>query len=151
VLEPLAFTQRFLLPFLAKSDRIEVEDRIVPREMIALSVKQPWANLIAQGRKTLEIRSWSTPARKGVLLCSSASPAIYPAGFAIAVIDIVECRPFARADEDAACVEHIPGMYAWVIANVRRINPIPVKGRLGFFRVEVGPKGQEPRIVTLRK
>jgi hypothetical protein len=151
VLEPLAFTQRFLLPFWANSDRIEVEDRIVPREMIALSVKQPWASLIADRRKTLEIRSWSTPPRQQVLLCSSASPAIYPAGFAIAVIDIIECRQFMPDDEDAACVEHIPGMYAWVIANVRRINPIPAKGRLGFFRVEVKPKGNDPRIVTLRK
>ena len=120
-------------------------------ELDAISIKQPWASMIADGRKTIEARTWTTPARKGVLLCSSASPAIYPAGFAIAVIDIVECRPFVRADEDAACIAHIPNMYAWVIANVRRINPIPAKGRLGFFRVEIGPKGQEPRIVALRK
>lgn len=99
----------------------------------------------------MEIRQWSTPPRAQVLLCSSASPAIYPAGFAIAVFDIIECCPFVRADEDAACIAHIPNMYAWVIANVRRINPIPAKGRLGFFRVEVRPRGQEPRIVTLRK
>lgn len=105
------------------------------REYKAISIKQPWANLIADGRKTLEVRSWKTKPRANVVICSSASPVIYPAGFALCVVDIVGCRPMTRGDEDAACVSFAPGANVWVLANVRRINPFPVKGGLGFFHI----------------
>jgi len=104
-------------------------------EMRGLSIRQPWATMIADGRKTLEIRSRPTRPRANVILCSSAKPAIFPAGFALAIIDIVDCRPFEIADEDLACVAFRPNEYAWVVSNVRRLNPYPIKGQLGFFRI----------------
>src|SRR5437016_8997304 len=37
----------------------------------ALSLKQPWATLLAHGRKTIEVRSWPT-ARRGRILLHAA-------------------------------------------------------------------------------
>jgi hypothetical protein len=35
---------------------------------LALSLKQPWAALLAHGRKTIEVRRWSTPYRGPLLI-----------------------------------------------------------------------------------
>lgn len=47
--------------------------------MKALSVKQPWANMIASGEKTIETRTWMTGYRGQVLIVSSKQPRIEPA------------------------------------------------------------------------
>lgn len=39
--------------------------------MKALSIRQPWAGLIALGIKTIELRSWSTSYRGPLLICAS--------------------------------------------------------------------------------
>ena len=39
--------------------------------MKALSVKQPWASLIASGKKSLEIRTWRTDHRGPLLIVAS--------------------------------------------------------------------------------
>ena len=44
--------------------------------MKAISIRQPWLELIIRGEKTLEIRSWRTNIRGDVLLCASAAPKI---------------------------------------------------------------------------
>ena len=43
--------------------------------MRALSVKQPWASLIASGQKTIETRTWRTDYRGDLLIVSSRQPA----------------------------------------------------------------------------
>ena len=103
--------------------------------MKALSVRQPWANLIASGAKTIETRLWATPYRGPLLIVSSKSPRIYPAGYALAVADLVDCRPMTRADEDAAMCERYPGAWSWLLENIRPIKPFPVKGQLGIYEV----------------
>jgi len=103
----------------------------------ALSVKQPWANLIAQGRKTIETRTWSTSYRGELLIVSSRKPNIAPAGCAVALVDIVGCRPMTAEDELAACCELYPGALAWCLENIRPVKPVAVRGRLGQYRVEV--------------
>lgn len=42
--------------------------------ILALSVKQPWAELIVSGRKRMELRSWSTPYRGPIWLHTGAAP-----------------------------------------------------------------------------
>jgi hypothetical protein len=103
----------------------------------ALSVRQPWANMIADGRKTIETRKWATAYRGPLLIVSSARPAIEPAGQAVAIADLVDCRPMAKEDERAAGCETYPSAQAWVLENVRKIEPFPVKGSLGLFEVEM--------------
>ncbi len=46
--------------------------------MKALSAKQPWANLIAAGEKTIETRTWATRYRGPLLIVSSRRPRIEP-------------------------------------------------------------------------
>ena len=104
--------------------------------MKALSVKQPWANMIARGEKTIELRSWATRHQGNLIICSSALPDIPPAGAAVAIVNIVECRKAVQADEEkACCVVRIGRDYAWIFENVRRLRPWPVKGAQGLFNL----------------
>jgi len=105
--------------------------------MKALSIKQPWANLIAAGRKTIETRTWATDYRGEILIVSSKTPKLEPAGYALAIAQLVDCRPMTKHDEAAACCPIYPKAYSWVFKNVRRIKPFPVKGQLGIYDVEV--------------
>lgn len=43
--------------------------------MKALSIKQPWASLIAQGIKDIENRTWKTKFRGRIFIHASAKPA----------------------------------------------------------------------------
>lgn len=101
---------------------------------MALSVKEPWAGLIRSGRKTIEVRSWLTKYRGPLVICASAAPKSDLSGHAVAVVQLVECRPATAKDSGAACFEVRDG-YAWVLREVRAIKPYPVKGRLGIFRL----------------
>jgi len=119
--------------------------------MKAISVKQPWANFIADGEKTIETRTWSTNYRGSLLIVSSKNPDLEnfpemevegngPYGYAVAVADLVDCRPMEPEDaEDAGC-ECYENAVAWVLENIKKIEPFPVKGSLGVYEVEV-PEG----------
>lgn len=108
--------------------------------MKALSVKQPWANMIASGEKTIETRTWPTAHRGEILIVSSRRPYIEPAGMALAVTTVVDCRPMTPEDEASACTTPYAGAYAWVLANTRKLKPFPVTGRLGLYDVDVDPE-----------
>ena len=105
--------------------------------MKAISVKQPWANLIASGRKTIETRKWDTDYRGDILIVSSKLPNIEPAGCALAVARLVDCRPMTIGDEPAAGCSIYPNAFAWVLTDIRGIKPFPVRGQLGIYDVEV--------------
>lgn len=114
--------------------------------MIALSIKQPWANMIVSGQKTIETRTWATNYRGDLLICSSKKPDIAPAGYALAIVELYDCRPMTKADEAAACCELYAGAFSWLIRNILRIEtPFPVKGKLGLFEVELQFKSWPPR------
>lgn len=103
----------------------------------ALSLKQPWANMIAAGEKTIETRRWPTDYRGPLLIVSSKTPDIPPAGCAVALATLVECRPMTRLDESAARCAVYSGAFAWVLRDIRRLKAFPVRGRLGIYDVVV--------------
>jgi len=105
--------------------------------MKALSVKQPWANMIAWRQKTIETRTWSTEYRGDLLIVSSRKPDIAPAGCAVALVELVECRPMTKADEFEAEYKLYDGAWAWMLQNIRRIRPIPIRGSLGIYDVDL--------------
>lgn len=109
--------------------------------MKALSIKQPWANMITSGEKTIETRKWPTDYRGPILIVSSKTPRIDPAGCALAVAKLIDCRPMTRRDEEDACCELYPGAYAWVLTCIRRIEPFPVRGKLGLYDVDYNVTG----------
>jgi len=104
--------------------------------MKAISVKQPWASMIARGEKTIETRTWTTKYRGPLLICSSKKPFIQPSGCAIAICELIDCRPMTEADEQAAHCHTYPGAWAWALAHIKPIEPFRVKGQLGIFEVE---------------
>lgn len=119
--------------------------------VLALSVRQPWASLIASGAKTIETRTWYTHHRGPLLICASAGPPLgrfrplcrplpepLPRGVALCVARLVECRPMTAADAEAAKLRLYPGALAWVLEEVRPIRrPWPVKGRCRLFHADV--------------
>jgi len=118
--------------------------------MKALSVKQPWANLIAEGKKTIETRSWPTDYRGELLIVSSRIPPIAPAGCAVAVVDLVDCRLMTADDETAACCKVYRGAWAWMLTNVRRVKPWPIRGQLRIFDVEL-PELQQALVAEMKR
>ena len=127
--------------------------------MKALSVKNPYANLIRLGLKKIETRSRFTYHRGDVLICASKKsidiadvfdpygalinvelrPTLYAnSGMAICVASIIDVEPFGYRLEDKAFVEYDPSktLYAWPLENIRPIEPFEVKGKLGFFDVD---------------
>lgn len=111
--------------------------------MKALSVKQPWANFIASGRKTIETRTWTTRYRGPLLIVSSKEPNIAPAGSAVAIANLVACRHMTSADEAAACCHVYPKAVSWILEDIQRIRPAPVRGALGVFNCAMGPSDLE--------
>ena len=124
--------------------------------MKAISVRHPWAYLIASGRKTVEVRKWFTHHRGPLLICSSKqkwdkdyTPLICPKslveeidrnvllyGAALCIVDVKDCCAMRTQWIDQACLDG-GGYWAWVLENLRTIRPFPVKGQQGFFYVDV--------------
>jgi hypothetical protein len=124
------------------------------RDVRALSVQQPWASLIAGGQKTLELRTWWTHARGDLLICAGGrpsrragarelyDPATMPLGVAVALVDLADVVEVDLADPEvarAACVPPSEGRaWGWALRHPRAVDPLPVKGTLGLFRVTIG-------------
>ena len=104
--------------------------------MKALSIKEPWISLIADGEKTIETRTWRTAYRGRLLLVGSKQPPGRYAGLAACTAKIVDCRLMNKADAEAARCPYIPGLYAWILDDVRKLDkPFPVKGALGIYDI----------------
>ena len=128
--------------------------------VLALSWKQPFASLMLAGK--IETRFWSTNYRGLVLICSSKSAysikqlwqmssqslietiseKLLPTeqgqthkglyGFAIAVGNLVDCRPMKIEDEASTFVKFNKNLYCHVYENVRPIQPFEWKGCQGW-------------------
>jgi hypothetical protein len=99
--------------------------------MKALSVRAPWAELIASGRKSLETRKRPTRYRGPLVVCQSRG------GGAVAVVDLVDCRPWTPSDLAATCdPDDNSGRFVWELRLVRRVTSTRISGRLSFFDVD---------------
>jgi len=142
--------------------------------MKALSIKQPWAWLIASGFKPVENRSWPTNYRGRIYVHAGKKPdtaetKIYPVYFnqqeldklfeltewgqsaIIGEVDIVDCR-FRYPGENANLHSpwHEESMYGFYLVNpVEYETPIPCRGQLGFFEVTM-PEAETEYSKTLR-
>ena len=125
--------------------------------MKAISLWQPFASLIAAGHKTIETRRWPTSHRGDLLICAAQRrmgfeelylmasmertsreiPRPIPYGQALAIVRVVGCRRMVEADEDAACCDLYSGAWAWLLEDIRKIAPFPVRGKQMFFHVEL--------------
>jgi len=109
----------------------------------ALSVKQPWADLIRTRRKSIETRVWMTGYRGPLVICSSRLPVgLGPVGKALCVRFLQHCRPMTQADAAAACCELYERAQAWIFHDRQiDLNWFDVRGQRGIFALLV-PDGQ---------
>lgn len=124
----------------------------------AISIQQPWAELILLGRKTIEIRSWRTGYRGELWLHTGLKgddrleqefgfSMLFKGGYVgTIVLDAVIPMNLDRwkswQEKHLHHGQYQAGTYAWILSSPRRLKePIPAPGRLGLFlpspRVEV--------------
>lgn len=106
--------------------------------MKSLSINPFNATDILFGYKTIECRTWHTDHRGDMLVCSTSRPT---AGsicrHALCVVRLVDVVPFAEEHLDRALIDEAPqGSFAWILDDVRWIEPFPVKGKLGLYDVD---------------
>lgn len=117
------------------------------QERIALGIKQPWAELILRGVKTLEIRNQPTRIRGPIYLYTSQklaredfalaavekyglSPEELPLGLIVGSVQLTACRPVSSDDAEAACVpsQLLTNKHAWILTQPERLEtPLPVR------------------------
>jgi hypothetical protein len=122
--------------------------------MRALSVREPWASLIRDQIKTIELRSWTTKHRGPLLICSGSniyrgkSEILAPAdaverafarsrGVAVCIVELVDVRPATARDAQAACCEpDLDREFAWVLSDPQPVPAVPISGRLGLMTLD---------------
>lgn len=133
----------------------------MPDVLYALSVKQPWAALLAVGRKTIEVRTWPVSRRGPVLIHASKVPDLRPEGWAtidtpalkalaelqggiIGAAELVDCIRYDSSDAFAADgARHFnapawfrpPKMYGFAFERARVVPFVPWTGNTFFFSV----------------
>jgi len=116
-------------------------------KMKAISLKQPWANLVIAGQKIIETRVWKTNYRGDLVICSSAKPDLVhvhanvprdPMGYALGIVDVYDIVKMNRNHEKEAMCQLYDGAYAWLLRSIREFKkPIPIKGQLNLFDIEL--------------
>jgi len=114
-------------------------------KVVALSLRQPWASMVATGGKTIETRVWGTKYRGPLLVCAAREPVGHgPTGCAVALVRLVACRPMLVTDQRRARCKRYPGAVSWLLADAVWLRPedrLPVRGYRGLFKVEVPDEG----------
>ncbi|HJU12841.1 MAG TPA: ASCH domain-containing protein [Candidatus Nitrosotalea sp.] len=125
--------------------------------MKCLSVSQPYADLIIQGKKTIELRSWNTKFRGEFLV--HAPKKTRPAeckrlgvkaeglrtGVIIGRVELYDVKKYKTARElKSDYKKHLAGKeyhdraYGFLLRKPKELKfPIPYKGTLGFFEVSI--------------
>lgn len=132
--------------------------------MKVLTIRQPWAQLIANGVKDVENRTWRTGVRGRIAIHASAAETskgdilaacrvlrqcgmrdeaswiawtMFPRAAIIATAELVDC--VVTSDSP-----WFTGPYGFELRNVKKLaTPIPAKGKLGFWEFDVeGWKGE---------
>ena len=129
--------------------------------MKVITIKQPFASLIAAGLKEYEFRTWKTNYRGEILIHAGKSidkDAIkkfeflnldYPTGCIIAKAKLTDCVPVTEAVKEelreknflvySGTTERADwNGYGFKLENVETMEPILVNGMLGLWEYEVG-------------
>ncbi len=132
--------------------------------MKCLSIRQPYAELILLGRKTVELRTWNTRFRGRFLIHAPATvekeacarfgldpdalPRMAVVGSAVlsGVVKYSSREELMRdSAKHLASGKYLDDTYGFVLKDVSRIRPFGMPGRLGFFEVPL-PEGLASRL-----
>jgi len=123
------------------------------RTIRALTIRQPFPELILRKRKPFEIRSWKTNYRGPLLIHSAAkikTDCAQEAGIKagtlttsafVGIAVLSDVRKYTRADskllnQRRAIGGWSPGLFSWVLKKpIRFARPIRANGKLGLFRI----------------
>lgn len=130
-------------------------ESIINETVRALWFNNPYAHLMLNGK--IETRNRPTNVRGLVLICSCkkeyASEKVLSIsgerqvdridsaladlgqwwnGYAIAIGELVECRPMTIEDEDACFVKYKAGLWCWIFKNVKSVKYFEIKGVQGW-------------------
>jgi hypothetical protein len=128
-----------------------------------MSFRQPRAEQIVRGEKTVDIRSWHVHYRGDLAVHASSKrrdarcrqlgfdPHALDYGALIGLVEIVDIEPIDGPRYEALRGQHLrdtpfPGSpcYAWHVTNARRFDePVPYRGRTRIFHVELSVEDQE--------
>jgi predicted transcriptional regulator len=124
--------------------------------MKCLSLRQPYAELLVTGRKTIELRNWNTKFRGEFLIHASKKVdmvacerlkidhqsltrgAIIGKAILIGVKTYHDSKSFIQEkNKHFAAADYSGSKYGFLVKNARRFKkPIVIAGKLGFFNVE---------------
>lgn len=113
--------------------------------MRALSLRQPWAELVVRGEKTIEVRGRHTHIRGPVQVYAGLKRIdpkeevrigerygldvdALPRGVLVGTVNIVDSRPLKKSDSPRAAfkIEETEGQNGWILADPHRFKH-PVK------------------------
>lgn len=144
----------------------------------ALTLTQPWATLVVQGRKRIETRGWSTSYRGDLLIHAAKEmprdAAIFaeqlgllgdlehplPRGAILGTVQVVDC---VRTEDllaagisarELAVGDYTAGRFGWLLEEpIEWDQPVPMRGQLGLWgvlEIEVADALGQPRATTLQ-
>lgn len=135
-------------------------------DVLALTVSQPYASLIADGKKFVENRRWATSHRglvaihagRGRQYLNPTELAAFPTGCVLAVGNLVSCAPLDALFRQSRCrtiggtaltvgevLDHryTEGPWCWIFSDVRKLKtPLPARGAQGLWPWR-GPRWEE--------
>lgn len=110
--------------------------------MKALTVKQPYAEHIMRGTKTVENRSWQTPYRGRLVIHTGIrydeGGFELPHGVILGVVDLIDVHSVSDPDWDCSTEDgaHEDSPFHWVLANPwRLLRPIDAAGKRHLWEV----------------
>jgi activating signal cointegrator 1 len=120
-------------------------------EARALSIKNPWLELILSGKKDIEVRTWTTKYRGSVWLHAGKNVdksqssrwdfKDLPTGAYLGRANLVDVIEFDKKSWESLRSRHLnegdfqPGLFGWVFKDPSRIKPYPAPGKLGLYKL----------------
>ena len=113
--------------------------------MKALTICQPYAELIARGEKIIENRTWPTSYRGPIAIHAGKSRSWlnaddlkqYPSmvfGAVIATARLIDCVRYEHLGAHLINDKHANGPWCWLLADVIRVDPPQtINGALGLW------------------
>lgn len=128
--------------------------------MKAISIKEPFASLIASGVKKIETRSWKTNYRGELFIHASKIPVQIlrdnilkdvtkdmnlNCGNIICKCNLVDCvymdekfiENIKQNPIEYSVGEYKIGRYAWILEDIELIVPIPINGKLNVWNFDL--------------
>lgn len=127
--------------------------------MKVISIKEPFATLIKENIKNIETRSWKTNYRGEIYIHASkvsdkrrtqellelTKDLKMNNGNIIAKATLVDCKymdqefikEIKQNETEYLCGYYEEGRYAWILKDIKKIKPIPAKGKLNVWNYEI--------------